>query len=189
MCLSVKRIYHENLATPLTAKEPILVFKELRIKNVFEEPEGCGYITPYRGAEVVFNDGKCKMGDGKMAGDIVVCANALDVYEPHKYAMLKFFGVWENGKLEVFKDGDKFKENEPDFVYIQKGIHAYFKCPWTPITESYVFKPAIIPPGANYFVGDNWDIVSDEMIVYLNDYEYQKDYPDAKTMPLVHSES
>lgn len=183
MCLTVKRIYHENLATPLTAKEPILVFKELFIE------QECDYVTPYRGAEVVFNDGKCKMGDGTMDGDIAVGVNSLNAGFSNDNDRLILFGVWENGKLEVPKDSDKLKENEPDFVYIQKGIHAYFKCPWEPITESYVFKPAIIPPGAHYFVGDNWDIVSDEMIVYLNDDEYKKDYPDAKTMPWINPES
>ena len=153
--------------TPLTAKEPLIIIKELK-----EQLDGeCKYVTPYQGAEVKFVNGKCKLGDGVMDGDAIGLGHG---------GFVKNHIVWENGKF-----------NENDFeslsdrcrrvleVRVYRGIHAYYGYPRGSVT-GYVFKTGVIPPGAHYFVGNCLEIVSDEMIIYENDIELLNDYPDAK---------
>ena len=183
---------------PMTAKEPILVFKELMIAKAMPSfpcfwKTKWSYRTPFQGFDIKFSNGKCEMGDGTMDGVIIFeqkgpaeclyndsrahledneSASGIDgnyVYTSH------YDAIWENGSV-LSVSGYKFPEENivSTTAYVYRGIHAYLKFP--AVNYLHVVKLAIIPKGAHYFIGDDGDIVADRMIIYDNEKQLRKDY-------------
>lgn len=161
---------------PKTAEEPILVFKELLIAKA-KPSFPCfwktkwSYRTPFQGFDIKFSKGKCEMGDGMMAGDVL-----FETMDGQYAYTFRYDVYWDDGDIHYVSPDCEFpKANVTSTTaYVYKGIHAHLGLPG--VNYPYVVKLAIIPKGAHYFIGDDGDIVADKMIIYDNDKQLRKDY-------------
>ena len=165
MCLNVI----DNSFVPKTATEPIKVYK-LLMTNEKKYPLGFVkkfWTTPIMWAKAKFVFGKCRMGDGKMNGNVYYCEKGC--CEESTCINIKCY--WKRGVLAPESSYsalnaivDKFRIKN---VTIKKGIHAFTDQKYTDSGTQILFE-AVIPKGAHYFIGDFGDIVADRMIVYKN---------------------
>ena len=150
MCLTIEN----NSMTPMTADKPIKVKKLLYWK---EHPHYKDILTPYMLEKVVFTDGRCEMGDGRM----VLSDSIGSVFELIEGELMPRDTRYPTPFLcEVISPG------------VYEGIHAYqWDCesiePITPFLnkEVCILVEAIIPQGAYYYLGTKGDIVADRMTV------------------------
>lgn len=166
MCLHVKNI-PEDL-NPQLATEDISCYKLLQIATRGSE---IVYITPYRNFRINFDyENKCCIAVDKMSGEYYAFLDN-ESYPSSENDLHIFYREmkWINGKKiqHLIKVINPVSEG----LHIYTGIHAYtkyFKCDLCEaiLKKNLSFCKAIIPKGAYYFVGDNYDIVADKMIIF-----------------------
>ena len=97
---------------------------------------------------------------------------------PYKKCSIQF----ENGQFFQVMDGEKVLDL--DFIYIEKGIHAYYRentakeknAILNEASSFLTFKVhyAVIPKGCEYCLGIEDEIVSTDMIIFETDEDYRK---------------
>lgn len=121
----------------------------------------------------------------------LVAENAIMVYKcldynkecktyetPFRYFPVRFD---VNGVTRLFADKKRFKpKKEGNIKQINVGIHAFTNKENADITSSQFGETethyAVIPKGATYYLGANYEIASDELIIFKR----RKDYSEFK---------
>jgi hypothetical protein len=161
MCLYVNAKYHtpEEYAgyVPKVADRDILVYKVLQTDGAF-------YYTPYVDCPVYFDNGRAELvprrsvygSDGTLK---------LDAEPASLSARLDFAGypVVDYG---VHAFTAKFAARND--INSLKKMEEIAKVCWGPDSH-YILCKAIIPKGSKYFVGEDSDIVTDRLVIFVAD--------------------
>jgi hypothetical protein len=141
MCLQIHEIHAKHANQPFAAKEDLKVWKILRHYNYWQVNKD-GDLERHMGIQTPYYQNNVNF---TQAGKCVLTAE----YLPKGY-------IYAN------KDGS-----------VTAGIHGYYinienSSPLTKFT-GIVVHPAVIPRGTLFFIGTDWEIVAERMIIYVDE--------------------